>query len=118
MQNYTPAQLRTVVALADALEIVAVELLREWRKRHKPIPRSRGATLRPGVETPLWNALVEAVSPRLRVRGAKALLARELALDRSRISQYFVTRTAMPDAERTMELLVWLGRQQRKQRKA
>lgn len=116
MQNYSPAQLRSVVALADALEIIAVELLREWRKRTKPAPRPRGATLRPGLETPMWNALVEAVAPRLRKHGAKALLARELALDRSRISEYFVNRSAMPDAERTLELLVWLGRQQRRPR--
>lgn len=118
MQNYTPAQLRSVIALADALEFVAVELMREWRKRNRPAPRPRGATLRPGGQTPLWNALVAAVAPLLRRRGAKTLLARELALDPSRITEYFVTRTAMPDAERTMELLIWLGRWQRGQRKA
>lgn len=113
MKNYAPAQLRGVLALAEAIDFVAIELIRELRKRNQPAPRSRGATLRPGVETPLWNALAESVVPFLRERGAKALLAHELAVDRSRITQYFVKRTAMPDAERTMELLVWLARRRR-----
>ncbi len=113
MPEYTPAQLRGVFALAEGLNLVATELSRSLRKKLKAAPRRRGATLRPGLETPLWNALVQGVRPFLRRRGAKALLARELCLDRSRMSQFFVNRRAMPDAERTLELLVWLARQRK-----
>ena len=101
--------------MAEALEYVSVALAKEWKRRRKPAPRPRGATLRPGVETPLWNALAEAVAPLIREHGAKALLARELAVDPSRVTEYFVTRTAMPDGERTLELLAWLSRRRRVQ---
>ena len=71
----------------------------------------RGATLRPSHDTPLWNALVSLVGPRLRRRGARTLLARELGLHRARVGEYFKRTSAMPDAERTLRLLVWLSRQ-------
>lgn len=108
------------IALAEvrALETVAVTLAAFIRQRLKPAPRrGRGATLRPGADTPLWLTLCAAVRPRLRPYGAKARLARELALDPSRVSQFFVKQTAMPDAERTLELLLWLGRQRDTPRK-
>ncbi|HWA85530.1 MAG TPA: hypothetical protein VG710_04855 [Opitutus sp.] len=98
--------------LAAALEIPARELMRhaerEWRAFRR---RPRGATLRPGAETPLWLALAAAAKPHLGKRGARALLARELGLHQSRVREYFDTRTAMPDAERTLFLLLWLERQ-------
>lgn len=117
MSSLPSARLNRTLALAGALETVASELARELRQRMKAAPKSRGATLRPGVETPLWNALVESSKPHLQKRGAKSLLAAELALDRSRVSEFFVTRRAMPDAERTLELLVWLARKQADARK-
>lgn len=85
---------------------------RHLRPRAKPRPR-RGATARPGIDTPLWLALVALVRPHLRVHGAKSLLARELGLDPSRISQFFGRRTAQPDAERILLLLGWLCRRHR-----
>lgn len=98
--------------MLDGLEAAGVAIARISRRMLKPQPRrGRGATLRPGIDTPLWLALVARIRPLLRARGAKALLARELGLDPSRISQFFVTRTAQPDAERTLLLLGWLGRQ-------
>jgi len=51
------------------------------------------------------------VQPNLKKRGQRALLARELGLHRARIGEYFGRKSAMPDAERTLELLIWLGRQ-------
>ena len=78
--------------------------------RRKP-RTGRGGTLRPSMETPLWNAVVTIVRPRLRRRGARALLARELGVHRARIGEYFGRQTAMPDAERTLRLLIWLSRQ-------
>jgi hypothetical protein len=105
-----------LLAMNDALVHAAVAFSRIARRHLRPARRpqvGRGATLRPGVETPLWLTLVAQVRPHLRAPGAKSLLARELGLDPSRISQFFVTRTASPDAERTLRLLEWLGRQKR-----
>ena len=100
--------------LAELLEIPARELARvaerEWRGWRR---RPRGATLRPGPDTPLWLVLAAAVAPRLRKRGARAALARELGLHRMRMTEFFVARNAMPDAERTLALLLWLAREQR-----
>jgi hypothetical protein len=117
MQNYLPAKLRALDALVEPLELAAIALAKHLREHRKPAPRSRGATLRPGVDTPLWLALREAVRPHLRTRGAKALLARELGLDPARMTEFFVNSAAMPDAERTLELLAWLGRRPQTQTK-
>ncbi len=111
MQNYLPARLKSVDMLIEPLAAAAVLLAQEMRKKERLTPRRRGSTLRPGLETPLWNALRAATIPLLNRRGTKALLARELALDPSRITDFFVKKRAMPDAERTLELLNWLGRQ-------
>lgn len=113
MSDYTPARLGMIFDLVEGLESVAVELAREMRKRRKSTPRSRGKTLRPGVDTPLWNALVSTAKPQLAKRGAKTMLARELALNPSRVTEFFVKQSAMPDAERTLELLLWLVRRRR-----
>lgn len=72
----------------------------------------KGATLRPGDDTPLWNSLVERTKPYLDKRGAKANLARVLEVPRQRVSDYFVTRTQMPDAERMLHVLLWLASRQ------
>lgn len=113
MPEYMPARLANLLAIADILESVAQELAKQHRKRidaRRPRIR-RGATLRPSAETPLWNAVAAAVKPRLRKRGDRALLARELDVHRARIGEYFFDETAMPDAERALQLLLWLSRQ-------
>jgi hypothetical protein len=101
-----------MLVMLEVLEFTGKALIRIARRRaeHRP-QRGRGATVRPGLDTPLWLALVARVRPHLRAYGAKARLARELDLDPSRISQFFVTRTAQPDAERALLLLGWLARQ-------
>ena len=98
-----------IIATGDAIEALGMALCRIAARRLRPHrPRARGATLRPGAGTPHWLALVAIVRPHLRRRGAKALLARELGVDPSRITEYFGSRTAMPDAERTLLLILWL----------
>jgi len=67
-----------------------------------------GATLRPGSRTPLWNRLVLQIRPLLKPRGEKAQLARLLGVHRQAVNEYFVSRTRMPDAERTLLLLEWV----------
>jgi hypothetical protein len=113
MKPYSFSKLGQVMALAELIDLLAQSLTREMhRRREARRPRiKRGATLRPSDDTPLWNALVALTAPRLRRRGARALLARELDLHRARIGEYFSRRSAMPDAERTLQLLVWLSRQ-------
>jgi hypothetical protein len=113
MKNHSPSKLTGVVALAEIIEAIGRELEVAMHKRRQARrPRfKRGATLRPGDDTSLWNALVSLVSPRLRRRGARALLARELGVHRARIGEYFSRLSTMPDAERTLRLLVWLSRQ-------
>jgi hypothetical protein len=113
MKTRSFSKLGQLLTMNEALVDAAVAFSRIARRHLRPVrqPRlGRGATLRPGVDTPLWLTLVAQTRPYLRTRGAKALLARELGLDPSRISQFFVTRTASPDAERTLLLLEWLGR--------
>lgn len=101
-----------VFEVIDYLGGQAVELSRAAIKRLNRKPRPYGCTLKPGLDTPTWNALVEAVRPHLNKRGEKAQLARILLVHRGRVHDYFVRRTAMPDAERTLLLLQWLALRQ------
>ncbi len=79
----------------------------EARRRHRPL--RRGLTLRPGTNTPLWNELVRQMRPHLRRRGSKAQLARLLGLHRQRLHECLKSGSASLDAERTLQLLGWLG---------
>ena len=93
-----------------ALGRLAVDQAQRVARRRKDVRRPRkGASLRPGDETPLWNAVVEKVRPHLKARGAKANLARVLEVPRQRIHDYFVAGTQMPDAERMIHVLLWLS---------
>ena len=104
-----PKQMELPAALAEILAGAAVAYLEDRRRAFRVDRRPRlGATLRPGKDTPLWNALVAEVRPHLRRHGTQVNLGRLLGLDRQTIHAYFVARTRMPDAERTMQLLTWL----------
>lgn len=70
--------------------------------------RGRGVTLKPGLDTPLWNQLRQAVRERTRSHGEQARLGRLLQLPRQRMHELLVRRRHLPDAERTLLLLVWL----------
>lgn len=113
MEYSGPAALRLtdalVESLVDAARVAAIKAAH--LARPAPRRRSRGQTLRPGADTPLWNALVAEAAPLLKRHGARALLARELGIHGSRVTEFFVQCEAMPDAERTLELITWLGRQ-------
>lgn len=78
----------------------------------------KGATLRPGKDTPLWNELRAQLRPHLRKRGAQAYLGRLLGLPRQRVHAYLTDGSQMPDAERTLQLLAWLVAAQSGQRPA
>jgi hypothetical protein len=104
-----PRQVELPAGLATILAEAAITYLDDRRRAFRLARRPRqGATLRPGRETPLWNALVAEVRPHLRQHGTQVNLGRLLGLDRQTIHAYFGTRTRMPDAERALQLLTWL----------
>lgn len=105
--------LKSLAPFADELAAAAQMAARAAARAAKGKPAGaqrlkRGTILHPGPDTPLWNELAGAVQRTLRRRGEKAKLARILGIPRQRLHVALVTRTACPDAERTLQLLVWL----------
>lgn len=96
--------------LAEAAHASAKAAMRAKAKRGPRV--SRGATIRPGPLTPLWNELARTARRLMRQRGEKANLARFLGVPRQRIHQYIMDQTAAPDAERTLLLLAWVHARQ------
>ena len=68
-----------------------------------------GRARRPGVETPLWNGLGQAVQAAVAQRGAKVRLARYLGIPKQRLTDFLRGRRRLPDAEVTLQLLNWLA---------
>jgi hypothetical protein len=107
-------KLEIPAALAGVLADAVTALVADSAKAYRLSRRKRaGATLRPGRDTALWNALATLTRPYLKKRGAQAHLARLLALDRQAIHAYFTARSRMPDAERTLQILAWVIAQRR-----
>ena len=102
-------QLENYLRFVDPLVLLGEEMIRIAQRTAQPRPRRRGATLRPGPQTPLWNALVALVRPRLGRYGEKSKLARILGVPPQRVHDYFISRRQAPDAERTLLLLAWLA---------
>ncbi|HWA26209.1 MAG TPA: hypothetical protein VG734_11140 [Lacunisphaera sp.] len=92
-----------------AAAVAADREARQARARSRPRPRRPSHTLRPGPQTPLWNELVKQIRPHLRKHGAKAQLARLMGLPRQRLHDCLKAGSASFDAERTLQLLGWLG---------
>jgi hypothetical protein len=103
-------RLKQAIEISEGFYEIAEEIRKVVQAKFKRPPLPRGATLRPGADTPLWLALAAAIRPWLRTYGAKAILGRQLGVHRGRITEYFVKHSAMPDAERTLLLLEWLGK--------
>jgi hypothetical protein len=107
-------RLQPVFLVADGLSAVARESARRIARTYHERTRARiGATLRPGPNTPLWNALIASTRPLLRRYGEKAKLARLLSLPRQRVHDFIVGRGRMPDAERTLLLIEWIAARHR-----
>lgn len=106
----SPKPLDDVVELIALLSDAAVEGVGTLSKALKHSRRKRvGEVRHPGVETPMWNALVAALRPHLARRGAKANLARVLGVPRQRVHEYITRPSTLPDAEVTLHLLLWLS---------
>jgi hypothetical protein len=98
--------------LAEALAKAAIKsavLTAQSARSLRRRPRGSQKTLKPGLDTPLWNELAEAVRGRLTRYGEKARLARVLGVPRQRVHELILARRYMPDAERTLLLLTWLS---------
>jgi hypothetical protein len=94
--------------------IAAAEAERSRRRaRLKRDISTRWRALPPGPDTPLWNELVRQVQPYLGRWGSKSQLARLLGVPRQRLQACFKAKYACLDAERTLQLLGWLGFLQR-----
>lgn len=90
---------------------MADRALLKWHedRQRRSRPRHRaGATLRPGRRTPYWLALAHEVERRVGRWGEKAALARHLGISRQRLHLLIRAKTAMPDAERALQLAHWL----------
>lgn len=108
------ARLNATLDLVDGLVSAAYDsakALARTVRRHTRV--ARGATLRPGPATPLWNALAEEARLLCRHHGDKANLARYLGLPKQRVHEFLRARSAGPDAERTLLLLVWVQARRR-----
>lgn len=109
MDARLPRQLDIGLELAVLLMEAAVKSAQLAAKNYQRSRRPRvGETLKPGLETPLWNELSRAIETRLTRYGEKARLARVLGLPRQRIYEMLRVRRHLPDAERTLLLLAWL----------
>lgn len=109
MNSSIHPRLSLLEGLAEGLVFAAQETAKAARKTYKEHTRvSRGATVRPGADTPLWNELAMEARGLIRHYGEKANLARFLGVPRQRVHQYLMDRSAGPDAERTLLLLAWV----------
>ena len=107
--QYFHPSLERPADIALVLAECAAQSLRRSIAEHRRARRPRrGATLKPGPETPLWNDLRQAVKHELTRHGQKARLGRVLGLPRQRVHDFLMRRHYLPDAERTLLLLVWL----------
>ena len=81
-----------------------------WVAARKRARRARLAAEKgPVQESFLWDAVVDSAAPFLKRRGEQARLARLLGVSRQAVNQYLVSRATRPDAERTLQILVWLA---------
>jgi len=106
MSDYNPP------SLFEILAAVGKEMTRlrpqAFRVENRRRSRRGGATLRPGRETPLWNALRAELRPHLKHYGSQARLGRLLGLPRQQVNAFVTGGGRMPDAERALQLIAWL----------
>jgi hypothetical protein len=109
MDPFKHPRIRGWMELLDLLEKLAERHAAQRQARRRgPASGSRYRALKPGSQTPLWNELVALAVKRFWRRGDKTNLGRYLGLPRQRIHKLLVERSACPDAERTLLLLVWV----------
>lgn len=104
-----PKSAQLPIKLAELILEAAAAMAGQTQKAFLISGRRRGGrTLRPGPETPLWNELRTQLRPFLIKHGDQVNLGRILGLPRQRVNDFVTGGGAMPDAERTLQLLAWL----------
>ena len=110
MSSNLHPRLRQLEPLTDALAAAAQAAAKAARHKYRKTARKRSfAALKPGPETPLWNELARACEAQLTRYGEKARLARILGVHRQRLHVLLVSKAACADAERTLQLMLWLA---------
>jgi hypothetical protein len=103
-------RLELPIALTEAIASTSASMVADGFKTVRKTRRKRaGETLRPGADTPLWNAIVAQVRPLLKAHGEQARLARVIGVPRQTVHAWFVSGVRLPDAERTLLILAWLA---------
>ena len=98
-----------VGGIVESLIAASREIAAAKAKGAAKAKRGRGRSASHAADGALWRALTARVAPLLAQRGAQAKLGRELGVSRQQIYAYFKSRTAAPDAERVLRLIVWLA---------
>ena len=91
-------------AIAAAATAARATYQASFRRKRGPRRKTR-----PGLDTPLWNVLVQELRRALVPYGSKARLARHLGVPRQRLQDFLKAGARLPDAETTLRLLHWLG---------
>jgi hypothetical protein len=95
---------------ADILYAAAEEGRQRVKQMVRPRRRRPAQTVRkPGLDTPVWNAVATMLQHELAPRGMKARLARYLGIPRQRVTDYITTRNRLPDAEILLRMLHWVA---------
>jgi hypothetical protein len=104
-------RMNALLDICDGLgEIVRMGIRATQRSYKDRTRRPRGGTLRPSADTPIWNAVASEARRLTKPYGCKAKLGRHLGVPRQRIHEYLKAGSAAPDAERALELLLWIAR--------
>jgi hypothetical protein len=113
LRRYYPPQVdytipdTAIEVIRKMSQVMAAHSAKAFRVEANRRNRS-GRTLRPGRQTLLWNELRRQLRPHLRKYGDQANLGRLLGMPRQRVNTFVTGGGRMPDAERTLQLLVWL----------
>lgn len=108
-----PVRLMLTTDLLAVIADAAAEMIKQQHKLFRMAKGNGGGrTLRPGKDTPLWNAMRKDLRVLTSKYGEQAKLGRMLGLDRQQINAFLKSGSRMPDAERTLQLLVWIHTRQ------
>lgn len=110
--SYIHPRLRIYLELAELMAEAADAGARQAGRLLKPRRAGNYATVRPGPDTPMWNACVDILRRELKPHGSKVRLARYLGIPKQRVTDYLKNGSRMPDAETLLRILNWLAHKQ------
>lgn len=110
--TYIHPRLKVWLEFAGVLAEVADAGAKQAGRLLRPRRPGNYATVRPGLETPMWNACVAVLREELKTHGTKVRLARYLGVPKQRVTDYLTNKSRMPDAETLLRILNWLAHKQ------